>query len=382
MRTDRAETIFQNGVLWTGIDGPRGRDRAGGRRRTHCGARRSRRRAAAARRRTRAWWIWPGRRLIPGFVDAHAHIWKIGHLLTTLLDVRGATSLARRGDAAARACRTVSAGHLAAGTRLQRGALRRRSRAHARRPRRRRERSPRRPDAHLRAHRRLQQPGAGARGHRARHRGAARRRDRSRPGRRTDRRASRDGDGPGAAAIPPPTHDEYAAMIDRRAAASGCRSASRARTTRAWRPRCSTPTGGSTARAGCRPGQRDGAAPGRRRRRRAAARSPAPFGSAADRHGEVLRRWRPERRDRRAQRAVSTRRHARRPARSSTTNCWRSRARRTTPAGASPRTRSATRRSIRCSASTRRAAEARSATASSTSACPPPITWRARRGPA
>lgn len=34
-----------------------------------------------------------GQTLLPGFVDAHAHIWKIGHLLTTLLDVRGAESL-------------------------------------------------------------------------------------------------------------------------------------------------------------------------------------------------------------------------------------------------------------------------------------------------
>lgn len=30
-----------------------------------------------------------GRTLIPGFNDAHAHIWKIGHLLTTMLDLRG-----------------------------------------------------------------------------------------------------------------------------------------------------------------------------------------------------------------------------------------------------------------------------------------------------
>ena len=29
-----------------------------------------------------------GGTLLPGLVDAHAHIWKIGHLLTTLLDVR------------------------------------------------------------------------------------------------------------------------------------------------------------------------------------------------------------------------------------------------------------------------------------------------------
>jgi hypothetical protein len=35
-----------------------------------------------------------GGSLLPGFVDAHAHIWKIGHLLTTLLDVRAAESLA------------------------------------------------------------------------------------------------------------------------------------------------------------------------------------------------------------------------------------------------------------------------------------------------
>ena len=29
-----------------------------------------------------------GRTVIPGFNDAHAHIWKIGHLLTTMLDLR------------------------------------------------------------------------------------------------------------------------------------------------------------------------------------------------------------------------------------------------------------------------------------------------------
>ena len=35
-----------------------------------------------------------GRRtVVPGFIDAHAHIWKIGHLLTTLVDLRGARSL-------------------------------------------------------------------------------------------------------------------------------------------------------------------------------------------------------------------------------------------------------------------------------------------------
>jgi predicted amidohydrolase YtcJ len=34
-----------------------------------------------------------GRTLIPGFNDAHIHVWKVGHLLTSLLDVRGAESL-------------------------------------------------------------------------------------------------------------------------------------------------------------------------------------------------------------------------------------------------------------------------------------------------
>jgi predicted amidohydrolase YtcJ len=40
-----------------------------------------------------------GRTLVPGLNDAHAHIWKIGHLLTTMLDLRGVDSvddLARR----------------------------------------------------------------------------------------------------------------------------------------------------------------------------------------------------------------------------------------------------------------------------------------------
>src|SRR6266496_757659 len=34
-----------------------------------------------------------GRTLVPGFNDAHAHIWKIGHLLTTMLDVRRVESM-------------------------------------------------------------------------------------------------------------------------------------------------------------------------------------------------------------------------------------------------------------------------------------------------
>lgn len=35
-----------------------------------------------------------GRAVIPGFNDAHVHVWKVGHLLTGMLDLRGAKSLA------------------------------------------------------------------------------------------------------------------------------------------------------------------------------------------------------------------------------------------------------------------------------------------------
>jgi predicted amidohydrolase YtcJ len=35
-----------------------------------------------------------GRTVIPGFNDAHAHIWKMGHLLTSMLDLRSLTSFA------------------------------------------------------------------------------------------------------------------------------------------------------------------------------------------------------------------------------------------------------------------------------------------------
>src|SRR5262249_7531241 len=34
-----------------------------------------------------------GRTLAPGFIDAHAHIWKIGHLETTMVDLRRVRSL-------------------------------------------------------------------------------------------------------------------------------------------------------------------------------------------------------------------------------------------------------------------------------------------------
>ena len=127
MRTDRATTIFQNGVLWTGLmvrETRRPSPSTGGRI-TAVGADDD---VLALRGPDTDVVDLAGQTLIPGFVDAHAHIWKIGHLLTTLLDVRGADQPRRRGGAAARARRTVSAGDLAAGARLQRGPLLRRSR--------------------------------------------------------------------------------------------------------------------------------------------------------------------------------------------------------------------------------------------------------------
>ena len=39
-----------------------------------------------------------GKTLVPGFDDAHAHIWKIGHLLTTMLDLRSCTCFADLAD--------------------------------------------------------------------------------------------------------------------------------------------------------------------------------------------------------------------------------------------------------------------------------------------
>jgi predicted amidohydrolase YtcJ len=46
-----------------------------------------------------------GRTVLPAFTDAHAHVWKMGHLLTTMLDLRKASSI---GDLVAR----VNARHL------------------------------------------------------------------------------------------------------------------------------------------------------------------------------------------------------------------------------------------------------------------------------
>jgi hypothetical protein len=44
-----------------------------------------------------------GRTVVPGFNDAHAHIWKIGHLLTTMVDLRGMETLDALVDAIRRA---------------------------------------------------------------------------------------------------------------------------------------------------------------------------------------------------------------------------------------------------------------------------------------
>jgi predicted amidohydrolase YtcJ len=43
-----------------------------------------------------------GRTVVPGFNDAHAHVWKIGHLLTSMLDLRRVTSIDALVDAVRR----------------------------------------------------------------------------------------------------------------------------------------------------------------------------------------------------------------------------------------------------------------------------------------
>jgi hypothetical protein len=88
-----ADTVFHNGILWTGLGGPTNATAL---------AVRGDRLVAVGSDDDVLNLRGPGTRLVnlagqtllPGFVDAHAHIWKIGHLLTTLLDVRAADSLA------------------------------------------------------------------------------------------------------------------------------------------------------------------------------------------------------------------------------------------------------------------------------------------------
>ena len=98
MHPDAAETIFHNGVVWAGRHERAGANTvavAGGRI-VAVGASDD---VMGLRHAGTRLVDLHGQTLIPGFVDAHAHIWKIGHLLTTLLDVRGAVSVA---DIAAR----------------------------------------------------------------------------------------------------------------------------------------------------------------------------------------------------------------------------------------------------------------------------------------
>ena len=87
-----ADTIFHNGTLWTGRQGPNDATAlaVGGDRIVAVG-----REIDVVNLRGAATRVvdLEGGTLLPGFVDAHAHIWKIGHLLTTLLDVRSAASL-------------------------------------------------------------------------------------------------------------------------------------------------------------------------------------------------------------------------------------------------------------------------------------------------
>jgi len=130
MRVEPSETIFLNGVLWTGRDGgapatalavAAGRIVAVGSDDDVMGLRGPDTQVVDLGRQT----------LLSGFIDAYAHIWKIGHLLTTLLDVRAVESLAglaaRLRDQASR----LPAGQWLR-SRLQRDALRRWPSAHAR----------------------------------------------------------------------------------------------------------------------------------------------------------------------------------------------------------------------------------------------------------
>jgi predicted amidohydrolase YtcJ len=67
-----------------------------------------------------------GRTVIPGFNDAHAHIWKIGHLLTTMADLRGVETLDELGDAVKRAAGRLPPGAWILGRGYNEAALRER----------------------------------------------------------------------------------------------------------------------------------------------------------------------------------------------------------------------------------------------------------------
>ncbi len=92
MRAGPADTIFHHGVLWTGLGGHPGATAlaVSGDRIAAVG---SDAEVLALRGPDTRMVDLARQTLLPGFVDAHAHIWKIGHLLTTLLDVRAVSSL-------------------------------------------------------------------------------------------------------------------------------------------------------------------------------------------------------------------------------------------------------------------------------------------------
>ena len=92
----KAQTLFQNGHIWTGRSSRPARALAVG---DGCilGVGESNDVDGMCGRDTRVIDL-AGQTLIPGFVDAHAHLWKIGHLLTTLLDLRQVASVGELGQ--------------------------------------------------------------------------------------------------------------------------------------------------------------------------------------------------------------------------------------------------------------------------------------------
>jgi predicted amidohydrolase YtcJ len=108
MRANRADAIFRNGDIWTGAQAPpqraiavaKGRIVAVGDADEVMNLRQCDTRLVDLE----------GQTLIPGFVDAHAHIWKIGHLLTTLIDLRHVESVAELGQRLRDEARRLPAG--------------------------------------------------------------------------------------------------------------------------------------------------------------------------------------------------------------------------------------------------------------------------------
>src|SRR5262245_81970 len=108
MPAETADTIFHNGHIWAGRDEPAASAAAvAGTRIAAVGAVRDVMNLRGAGTRIVD---LDGRMLVPGFIDAHAHIWKIGHLLTTLLDLRQVASLADLVDRVRDRARRLPAG--------------------------------------------------------------------------------------------------------------------------------------------------------------------------------------------------------------------------------------------------------------------------------